>query len=73
MIHAVAMVASAAIVLIYLGVARGVPVKFFHAANMIGAVPIGVSAYLLHAYPSLFLTAAFGVFGLVGLLSGEKK
>ena len=74
MIHAVALVASVATVLIYLGAARAVlPLRVFHAVNAVGAVPIGASAYVLGAYPSLLLTVAFGISGLVGLLSREKK
>ena len=73
MIQVVGMIAAVAVLLVYLGVARGLPVRAYHLANVITAVPIGASSFVRGAYPAFFISTSFGILGLVGLLRKETK
>lgn len=67
MIAVLGLVAVAGILACYAWMVRTGKQFPFDLANAVGAVPIGISAYMQRAWPSLMITSAFGIIGLVGV------
>lgn len=60
-------VCTAAVLGSYAHLARTGRSVWFDWANAVGCVGIGLSAFAHHAYPSVVITAAFGVIGWYSL------
>lgn len=67
MIHLFGFAAVAFILATYAYMIRTDKEALFHWANAIGFIPIGLSAYMQRAWPSLVITTAFGIIGAVGV------
>lgn len=52
---------------------RGGKRRPMHWANAVGCVPIAATEIIGHVYPPLVLTLAFGVLGIVGLLTDKES
>lgn len=67
MLTVIAWAATGAILATYLAVAAGRwPVRVFHQANALGAVPVCAVQARAGVWPGFVLTFAFGTIGLVG-------
>lgn len=64
---AVAYVVNVVIIGTYLAAAQGRPLRWFHWANALGALPLLAYEVVVGAWAVMPLTAAFGTIALVGL------
>lgn len=72
MIQAAALVAACACVLTYLGMIRlGWPMRTYHWVNVCSAPVIGVAAFVVGAWGSLFVTVSYGLVALIGLVARD--
>jgi hypothetical protein len=68
-ITVLAYVADFAVLFTYGMLARGGSRRPMHWANALGSIPIAATEVVARVWPPLVLTAAFGILGVVGILT----